>query len=590
MTKIGPAPTTDPIGKWAFFLFPALAFALNWPYIGGGFFGDDLILLNLFREGGAPPWWRGVWSALDVPCFRSLWWVGSFGEGGFWRPLPSLLLQGSLGLFGTNAIPLHVLSILLHGANAWLVFVLGRRLLSDSRIALLAGLFFLACEDLSMVVGWVATITDVLGTFFALVALLAHIRWLERRRGWYLTTSLLALVLALGCKESAVAVPLLMFGLTWLSAGRLRAAAADRLSWIPSFALLAGYLAAYVSLGFGSGASLVYTDPFRQPAAFLAHAASRIPLTFLGAVSIFPPSLALFQPSIVPAAAILGAAFLGLFLLALWPLRREPAVLWALPSFAAALLPQMGAEGGERALYLPLVPASILLAILAARGWPLARRLLPGLPRPPAVTRIAGTWCIFGVLVPGVALCALYAPMLRVGFERPGREIATLASLVRERSPLHVVVLNTSGPGLTLYLRDELVWQTGQPIDTHVLSSLNGVVTLERTGERSFVLRTDRRGWLTNLFALLLRTSRKLHEGQTFSRQPFTATILELDARKDFPDALAVRFDLAGPSGDPGILLAAWDGAAFVPVDLEELPPGERRKLADTSDVWASMK
>jgi hypothetical protein len=151
------------------------------------------------------------------------------------------------------------------------------------------------------------------------------------------------------------------------------------------------------------------------------------------------------------------------------------------------------------------------------------------------------------------------------------------------------VVLNTSGPGLTLYVRDELAWQTGMRIDTHILSSLNGVVTLERTGERSFILRTDRRGWLTNIFALILRTSRKLHEGQTFSRQLFTATLLELDSREDFPDALAVRFDIAESPGDAGLLLVAWDGTAFVPIDLEEIPQGERRQLADTSDVWASM-
>ncbi len=126
-------------------ILPGLALLLHGAYLVAPFAGDDVIWLNLIREGSAPPWWRGLWSQSRLPCLTSLWWVGEIPPGGFWRPLPGLVLNVSLALFGEVALPLHLLSILLHGASAALLALLVTRLSTDPRLGFLAGLFFVAC-------------------------------------------------------------------------------------------------------------------------------------------------------------------------------------------------------------------------------------------------------------------------------------------------------------------------------------------------------------------------------------------------------------------------------------------------------------
>lgn len=588
---------------WLLPLLPALALALNWPYLGAGFAADDVLLLNLLREGTAPSWWRGLWSVTDLECVKSLWWAGTLDEGGFWRPLPSLVIQGSLALFGETALPLHLLAILLHGASAVLIAVLAWRLAGHFRLGLLAGVAFLACEDHSMVVGWATTITDVLGTTFTAAALVAHASWLERRRPATLVASLLALVLALGSKESVVVVPLGLVGLSAVAHARAARAGAgpvgwlaalgrDLPAWLPALLVLAGYLVAYRALGFGVGSSQLYADPFSEPLTFLGHLVVQAPVLWLATLSPVPPSLAVFVPSAQPWLAGLGLVVAGLFLYALRPFRRDPVAWWALLFYLLALVPQTGAEGSERALYLPLVPGSVLLALLASQAGALARRgFAPAAStaEPTTATRLGGWWIVAGVLVPGLVLSAAFAFVYRASFELPGRQVKGLVALVEARRPAHVVVLNTSGPFLTFYLADEVSWRVGRRVDVRVLSSLNGVMTAERTGERAITLRTDRRGWLTNMFALVFRTSTRLEPNQSFRTDLFTAEIVELDMTAAPPDALAVRFDMTRALDDPRVLVVTWTGEAFAVIDLAAVPPGERRVLADTSDVWASL-
>jgi hypothetical protein len=260
--------------------------------------------------------------------------------------------------------------------------------------------------------------------------------------------------------------------------------------------------------------------------------------------------------------------------------------------YLLALVPQTGAEGGERALYLPLLPGSMLLALLASQVGMLARRgFAPAATSGvvTAATRLGGWWIIAGVLVPGLVLSAAFAFVYRASFELPARQVKSLVALVQAHRPAHVVVLNTSGPFLTFYLGDEVSWRVGRRVDVRVLSSLNGVMTAERTGERAITLRTDRRGWLTNMFALVFRTSTRLERNQSFGTDLFTAAVVELDTTAAPPDALAVRFDMTWALDDPRVLVVIWTGAAFAAIDLAALPRGERRGPADTSDVWASM-
>ncbi|MCP3962914.1 MAG: hypothetical protein GY719_34175, partial [bacterium] len=130
-------------------------------------------------------------------------------------------------------------------------------------------------------------------------------------------------------------------------------------------------------------------------------------------------------------------------------------------------------------------------------------------------------------------------------------------------------------------------YYAGLELDVRVLSSLNGVVSVERLDERTLVIRADRKGWLTNFFASVLRGGAAPPVGEVFERDLLTATIVETSS--DGRDLLAVRFRLSRRLEDPKLLLLAWDGEAFAPLDLAAVPPGQSVTLADTSDVWASM-
>ena len=119
------------------------------------------------------------------------------------RTVPdSLLFEASVGVFGERAFPLHLFSILAHGLVGGTLFLLVRRVTDRPLLALLAGLLFLSCEDHSMGVGWISTMTDLVCVLFVNIALIAHALWLEKRRSWLMAVSLAAVVPALLSKES----------------------------------------------------------------------------------------------------------------------------------------------------------------------------------------------------------------------------------------------------------------------------------------------------------------------------------------------------------------------------------------------------
>jgi hypothetical protein len=587
----------------AIFIF--LSLILNWPYLKGGFYGDDLLFLNMLHQDSLPfSWWKGFWSVTDIPDITNLWWMDtSVTGGGFWRPVPSFVYAGFIKVFGETACPLHLLSLLLHGCVAFTIFLIVRRLTDKTSIAFLSGLFFLSCEDHSMVIGWIATVTDILCVFFINLSLLFHMSWLKKRRLWALACSLAALVLAMGCKESAAIAPLVLVLMTFLMPKgkeeigtmlsmktirkRIPLFLRDWSSWLPPVMILVIYLVFYNALKLGGVNSLMYVDPFTQPAKYLSHLVSNLPVMWLAALSPVPPSLFWFFPATLIPLALAGLVLFALWIWALFPFVRRPLVLWSLIVFLLALLPQMGSDASERGLYFPMVGAGILLAISVVQIGPLARRWMPQGPRIPTFTRIFGWFILLGVLVPGIAMSAYYPFSFLPSFVKLERDTLTARPLVEEKNPDHILVLNTSGPFITFYLGGTLEYYLGHPVDVRVLSACNAVVSVERTGYSSFVIRSDRKGWLSNAFAKIFRTDSKLRKGKVYKNDLFSATLLELTP--DASDVLVVCFDMTRALDDRSLLFLYWDGKRFRAMDLAALAEGKEVQLADTSDVWGSM-
>lgn len=593
---VGPQPWLVLIGL----LFVSLAY--NWYYLTGGFHADDLLLINLLREDPLRfSRWRGLWSTIDIPALMSSWWVDPDVAGAFWRPLTSLVFEGSIRLFGETAFPLHLLSLVLHGLVAGCLYLFVRRLTGRDLLAILVGVIYLSCEDHSLTVGWITTVADILCLAFILLALNAHVAWLQRRRPLAQAVALIALLLSLGFKESAVVGPALVV-LTTLcfprgtdetlpSLGRsvLRArsvvALRDPHSWAPAVSVFVVYLTLYKTLDLGGMNNLAYVDPLSQPAAYLGHLIVHLPVMWLATLTPVFPSLAMFMPETRALLALAGLIAFAVWLLLLWPLRRRALALWGIVAYLLALLPQLGTDASERLLYVPYVGAAVLLGCMIVQVGPLARRMLPG-PRPGKLARGGGWLALLGVVVPGAALSAYYPHIMLPSLVAPERQALTALPHIRERRPDHVLVLNTGGIFMTLYASGVLEYHEGGYIDLRLLSSCDGVLSVERLPGDSFVIRSDRAGWLSNMFARILRT-RPLAAGRVYDTDLFQATLLELTA--DGSDVQAVRFDLKRPLDDRSLLFLYWDGRGFEPLDLASLAPHESLELADTSDIWASV-
>jgi tetratricopeptide (TPR) repeat protein len=164
--------------------------------------------------------WDDDVNITDNPHFRgfaaaNLRWMFTTPRMGHYVPLTWLTLALDHALWGMNPRGYHATSVLLHAANAALVFLVARRLLAGLPLAgpafaaLAFGLHPLRAES----VAWVTERRDVLSGCFVLLAFLAYLRAAERvgraRTGWR-AASLLAYAASLLSKAITMSFPLVL--------------------------------------------------------------------------------------------------------------------------------------------------------------------------------------------------------------------------------------------------------------------------------------------------------------------------------------------------------------------------------------------
>jgi len=97
---------TTRLMRWGPVLVFLLALAFNLPYLTAGYYADDFLLGNALAANDPPvsPW-TGGWISSDMPAFNNLWWKDSDFALSFWRPVPSLVMQGLVLLkYFTNEV------------------------------------------------------------------------------------------------------------------------------------------------------------------------------------------------------------------------------------------------------------------------------------------------------------------------------------------------------------------------------------------------------------------------------------------------------------------------------------------------------
>lgn len=161
------------------------AFALYWPTLTVGFLSDDFVLADHARQ-----WHLGPLSPI------------------FFRPLPMLAWAATLSL-GGGALLLHVLNVVLHGTNAYLVTRVARGWLDGFAAPAITGLMFLTTPIAVEAVSWRSGIFDISATTCVLGLILlgrrSDVSSVAGRVGFVA----LGLV-GIACKELAAVGPILV--------------------------------------------------------------------------------------------------------------------------------------------------------------------------------------------------------------------------------------------------------------------------------------------------------------------------------------------------------------------------------------------
>ncbi len=168
------APATWPVPN-IFLLGTGLFLVVMWVFIPT--LQNDFIMLDdpLYVVANA-----NVHTGLN---FASLRWAMTCIVGANWHPLTMLSHLLDWQLFGAQPWGHHLTSVVLHSANAVLLFVALRHLTGATWRSLVVALFFglhpLRVES----VAWVAERKDVLSTFFGLLSLIFYARYAQSKIG-----------------------------------------------------------------------------------------------------------------------------------------------------------------------------------------------------------------------------------------------------------------------------------------------------------------------------------------------------------------------------------------------------------------------
>jgi protein O-mannosyl-transferase len=133
---------------------------------------------------------------------------------GCYQPLTMLIYMITYAWAGASPYAYHLVNVLLHLMNVWLVFKLAEKL-SGKQVTAIVVAFLFAVHPMHVEsVVWIAELKDVLYTFFYLLSLLMYIRYIESgfKIKLYIYT-LLIFTASMLSKSAAVTLPVLLIGI-----------------------------------------------------------------------------------------------------------------------------------------------------------------------------------------------------------------------------------------------------------------------------------------------------------------------------------------------------------------------------------------
>jgi Tfp pilus assembly protein PilF len=322
---------------------------------------------------------------LDNPYYRGLsWpnlaWMWTTFHMGHYIPITWMTFGLDYLIWGMNAFGYHLVNLLLHAANAVLLYLIARRLLlanasrarqgteSDPDVVLAAAMaaVVFAIHPLRVEsVAWITERRDVLSGVFYLTTILLYLRWVERRdaavRGEHIrpvsVSAIAMFVLALLSKATALIVPAVLLILNVYPLRRLGPFAVSGSSIYHRLAAFGNSSARRVYLEIAPFAvlaaavaslSIIALHPGKQLSFAAKLAVSAYSLAYYLWKTLIPSALApLYEmPKTVNPLAlryITGYAVVLCLSLVAWAVRRRwPAVTTAWVAFLVISLPLLG--------------------------------------------------------------------------------------------------------------------------------------------------------------------------------------------------------------------------------------------------------
>ena len=338
--------------------------------------------------------------------WTSVAWAFTTWHAGYWIPMTWLSYLVNVELFGVSAGAEHVANLLLHIANALLLFwLLWRTTAAAGRSVLVAALFALHPLQVESV-AWITERKDVLSTLFMLLAILAYVAYV-RRQSWLRYLAVVGLfALGLMAKPMIVTLPILLLLLDVWPLNRF-ARPAGRAGTGKHRAAVVALIREKVpllilSVLFGIITFLAQRDVGAVTSLEVFPLASRIQQVAINYVDylyrmVWPIGLTvIYFPSALSAGWALSAAGILACISAvvLHELRRRPYLFAGWTWFLVALLPVVGlVQAGvqsvaDRFTYVPLVGLFVML------GWG-AEDLL-GRSRPARAVLVTGAVLLVG--------------------------------------------------------------------------------------------------------------------------------------------------------------------------------------------------
>jgi tetratricopeptide (TPR) repeat protein len=190
-----------------YFLVPAaLAFLVPLGGLRNGFAYDDkdIISNGLIKSLGNLPlaFTSAAWAFFRDDLVLAL--------SVFYRPIVTCLWAFNYAVFGGSAWGWHLLSILIHVAVTFLVFVVLREVTDRKWLSGIAAILFAVHPVHVEAIAWASGVADALLALFALSSFYFYLRYRKEDRLYLLALSAGLYVMALFSKETALVLPLLI--------------------------------------------------------------------------------------------------------------------------------------------------------------------------------------------------------------------------------------------------------------------------------------------------------------------------------------------------------------------------------------------